>query len=90
MSGESRTLLHDQRFALPDSDLLDAGGQLERIVHADAGRVLSSLGVVREQLLKQGLGNEMPEICADSSWKRPTPFCVISMPDAVSGSWPVM
>jgi hypothetical protein len=32
----------------------------------------------------------MPEISAASSWKRPTPFCVMSRPDAISGSLPDM
>ena len=47
------------RPSLPPAhaDLLDAGGQFERVVHVDARRFFRRLRIVREQFLHQALGN---------------------------------
>src|SRR3954466_9787343 len=49
--------LDNRRDALPDPDFLNRGGQRERLVQVDAGRILRGLGVVTEQLLQERLRN---------------------------------
>ena len=43
--------------ALPTRDLANRGGQLERLVHVDAGRILRRARVVAEELLQERLGD---------------------------------
>ena len=53
---DTRSLIADRR-SLPTLDLADGGGQLEGLVHVDAGGVLRRPRVVAEELLQQRLRN---------------------------------
>src|SRR5688572_12097296 len=48
-------LLNDDRLSLTDLDLPDACRQLERVIQADALRVIRRAGVIRHEFLQQRL-----------------------------------